>query len=421
MKRHLLISLLILVMSIFMTGLTVAQPPQPPTVPPNPSPTSDSPTPTITPTGSRTITPSPALPSPTASRTPPHQGTFFTLEASPTLRGVFATSTPTFTFPTTDFIPLVATAGRTFITKDNLDQVVLLARIIPPNYDDNYGIVAVDFSFDGRYIAVGDNTGTVHVYDFATLRQGSQEPVFSRQDGTTTMWDVAFHPYLDQLMTCTADNYLTIHDIEGLTLAQVQAGVSAVQCNYNHNGGYIAFAGGEGVIFYVVDDEDGVQLTPLTTNYTQTSIHDVIFNSDASLLYTSGGTGFTMWNTVTGTPVWAVESTNLWSVNPLPNGNIIATGGNGLVALYNNTGAQLATFSGHSMDVIESAYDPTGSLFVTGSWDANVLFWDATGEITSPLHTLNHGDYIVDVGWSRDGAIVASVGNNGYLHLWGIP
>ena len=157
-----------------MTGLSVAQPPKPPTEPPNPSPTSDSPTPTITitPTGSRTITPTQFVPSPT-----------------PTLRSAGATLTPLRppptvipSFPVSDFIPLVATAGRTFITKDNLDQVVLLARIVPPNHDDNYGIVAVDFSFDGRYIAVGDNTGTVHFYDFATLRQGSQEPVFSRQD-----------------------------------------------------------------------------------------------------------------------------------------------------------------------------------------------------------------------------------------------
>ncbi len=34
---------------------------------------------------------------------------------------------------------------------------------------------------------------------------------------------------------------------------------------------------------------------------------------------------------------------------------------------------------------------------------------------------LNHGEYIVDVGWSRDGALIASVGNNGLLIIWGIP
>jgi WD40 repeat protein len=328
---------------------------------------------------------------------------------------------PTNVFPTTDFIPLAPTAGRTFITKANLDQVVLLARIVPPIYETGYGIVAVDFSFDGRYIAVGDNRGWVHFYDFATLRQGSQEPVFSRQDGTSTMWDIAFHPYLDRFVTCTASNELTLSDFEGNVLAQYDVTTAATQCNYSPSADYIVYAGGETVQFFVADESDGVRLYPIERTLPQSSPHDAIFSPDGEYMIVSGGTGFTVWDTETYSSIVTPYENNTWSVNPFPNGNIIATGANGFVALYNIRGRQIATFTGHSMDVIESAYDPTSSLFVTGSWDANVLFWDATGEITRPLHTLDHGEYIVDVGWSRDGAIVASVGNNGYLHLWGIP
>jgi WD40 repeat protein len=331
-------------------------------------------------------------------------------------------ATPTATvddFPTSDVIPLVPTSGRTFITTNNLDQVTLLARIVPTGN----GLVAVDFSPDGRYMAVGDNTGTVIFYDFIRLRNGNHEPVFSRKDGTQSMWDVAFHPYLDRLVTCVAgDNLLTLSDFEGNVLAQIDTGLSATQCNYSPNGDYIAYAGGERVKFFVVRENDGVQIDEIERTYEQSSTHDVIFSPDGTRLFISDGVGFTIrgWSNsfdVIATPY----DNNTWSVNPLPNGNVIATGSNGFVAMYDADGQEITRYNGHTMDVIESAYNPTASLFVTGSWDNEVIFWDATGERVLPLHTLNHGDYIVDVGWSRDGALVASVGNNGHLNLWGIP
>lgn len=386
MKRALLLCTLLLTMSLLATGLSYAQPPKPPT----PTPLQPTPTITITPTGSRTITPTLPI------------------------------ATPTFDdFPTSDVIPLVPTSGRTFITQNNLDQVTLLGRVVPTGN----GLVAVDFSPDGRYIAVGDNAGAVIFYDFMRLRSGNHEPVFSRTDGTQSMWDVAFHPYLDRLITCVAgNNLLTLSDFEGNVLAQVDTGLSATQCNYSPDGNIIAYAGGDTVKFFTVSENDGVRLDELERTFGQSSTHDVIFSPDGTRLFISDGVGFTIWDWGDSFDVIATPyDNNTWSINPLPNGNMIATGSNGFIAMYNADGVQIATFSGHTLDVIESAYNPNATIFATGSWDNYLIFWDATGDRLLPLHSLNHGEYIVDVGWSRDGAIVASVGSNGHLNLWGIP
>jgi WD40 repeat protein len=237
------------------------------------------------------------------------------------------------------------------------------------------------------------------------------------------VWDVAFHPYLDRLITCVAgDNLLILSDFEGHVLAQVDTGLSATQCNYSPDGMYIAYAGGDMVKIFTVSEDDGVQINEMERTFTQLNAHDAIFSPDGMRLFTAGGQNFTIrdWGTTFDTFSSPYDN-NTWSINPLPNGNMIATGGSGFVGLYDVNGMPIATFSGHTMDVIESAYNPDATLFATGSWDNQLIVWDATGENTRPLTSLNHGEFIVDVAWSRDGALIATVGNNGYLILWGLP
>lgn len=404
-QKRLFILLSFILLSL-MVSIASAQPPQP--TPPPPDFTPNPPTP-IAPRATATLTQPP-------------------IEPSPTLRGGGVTPAPTASplitatpdFPVSNFVPLPPTYGRRYITRDNILEVGLLARIIPPNYGDGYGIVAVEFSPDGRYIAVGDNQGTVHLYDLIALRKGTNEPVFSRKDGTSTMWDVAFHPYLDQIATCTASNNITISDFNGTVLQEITAPVAATQCNYSPMGDLFGYSGSNEAYRYFVDAQGSLTLDENVT-YAESNIHDVIFSARGDILYTAGGLGVTAYAMDENNALWDSVDTNVWSVNPLPNGNLLATGSGGLVSLLNSDGIEITRYDGHANDVIESAYSPDGELLVTGSWDNYLLVWDGTGEITSSLTALNHGEFIVDVAWSRDGALIASVGNNGYLMLWGLP
>lgn len=402
-------ALVIILMLSLMVGIASAQPPRPTPPPPNFTP----------------LPPTPIQPRPSVTPSP----TNLPVEPSPTLRGLGITPTPTkqvtFTptpdFPITNFMPLNPIYGRRYITRDNILEVGMLARIVPPNYFEGYGLVAVEFSPDGRYIVIGGNEGIVYLYDFIALRRGETEPLFGLSHSFQTLWDVAFHPYLDQLTTCSADGFITTVDFAGNELARIQAPVAATQCNYSPNGDLFGYSGANEVYLYRVD-AFGNLTQETDTPFTVPSAHDVIFSPTGTLFFTSGGSGITYYDTAGRNSILeGVIGSNIWSVNPLPNGNVIATGSSGLVALLNSDGMEITQFDGHDNDVIESAYNPDAKLFATGSWDNQLLIWDATGETTAPLTSLNHGEYIVDVAWSRDGALIASVGNNGYLILWGLP
>ncbi len=408
MKRH-YIRIIVIILSLFITGLSMAQPPKPPTPPPGGSITPQPPTPMQPITSPTQIAPS-STPSPTAG---------VNISPTPTLRGFSASATPTVTPTPSSSAPnrvfVSPTAGRRFITRANISQVTELARIAPPYQN---GIVGVDFSPDGRYIAVADNRGLIHLYDFIALRTGDSAPVFSGLVGVDVTWDVEFHPYRDQLVGCSGYGRVIVFDFSGAELARLDGTNHITQCNYSRDGELLALAGRGEVRFYRVND--GV-FTEIRSGFGEVGINDVIFSHDDTILYTAGDNRFSAWNIETGDEIWSVDVGNTWSINPLPNGNLITTGSGSRVELYAPDGTLITRFVGHSNDVIENAYNPSAELFVTGSWDNNLRFWDATGETTRILHTLNHGEYIVDVGWSRDGALVASVGNNGLLILWGIP
>jgi len=404
-KKRLFIMLSFVMLSL-MVSIASAQPPQP-----TPPPADFTPEP-----------PTPIAPSPTVTPTQPR------IEATPTLRGgnvnpsptIPVLASPTPDFPTTDFMPLAPTAGRTFITRENLAEVVLLARIVPPNYYDGFGLVGVEFSPDGRYILISGNQGAVHLYDSSALRRGEVEPLFSFTHGSQTVWDVAFHPYLDQFAVCSADGFIAVKYLDGTSLQEISAPTAATQCNYSPKGDLFGYSGGNEAYRYFVD-EYGTLTFDENASYSESSVHDVIFSGRGTILYTSGTNGVTA-HTMDGDSIlWHSVDTNVWSVNPLPNGNLLATGSGGLVVLLNADGEEIIRYDGHANDVIESAYSPDGDILVTGSWDNELLFWDGMGESAEALISLNHGEYIVDVAWSRDGALVASVGNNGHLLLWGIP
>jgi WD40 repeat protein len=326
--------------------------------------------------------------------------------------------TPTRTSTTTERAVFISpVAGRQFITSANLSRVTELARIQPAT-GTGYGIVGVDFSPDGRYIAIADNAGYILLYDFIQLRMGDSAPVFSRWVGGSVAWDVAFHPYRDWVVGCNGDGTLIGVNFSDVQLFMQSVGRQITQCNYSHDGAILAVATGEFVIFYEYSD-GGLRETQ--RSFDEAGINDVIFSHDDTILYTAGDQNITAWDVATGAQLWRQNIGNTWSINPLPNGNLITTGSDSRVEIYNPDGQLLYNYSGHTMDVIENAYSPDARLFVTGSWDNQLLFWDARGETTNPLYRLDHGEYIVDVGWSRDGALIASVGNNGLLIVWGIP
>ncbi len=125
------------------------------------------------------------------------------------------------------------------------------------------------------------------------------------------------------------------------------------------------------------------------------------------------------WTTLLQTDIWTNISDNAMgsavnSVALSPNGNYLAVGlaNNDTVILNPNTGATVATLTGHTAPVTSVAFSPDGTQLATGSSSAtnNIKIWETSGWTNT--QTLTHISSGVNaVAWNPAGTLLASGAN----------
>ena len=105
---------------------------------------------------------------------------------------------------------------------------------------------------------------------------------------------------------------------------------------------------------------------------------------------------------------------------------LAATGVTGLfgkVAIWDltpdkiETGKPVAEITGHRDTLYAVAISPDGKRIATGSYDKQVIIWDA--ETTKPIHTLTqHNGAIYDLAFSPDGSLLASASGDETVKIW---
>ncbi|MGE5659307.1 MAG: S-layer homology domain-containing protein [Actinomycetota bacterium] len=105
------------------------------------------------------------------------------------------------------------------------------------------------------------------------------------------------------------------------------------------------------------------------------------------------------------------------SVAMSPNGQILASGSNREIKLWNvQTGEVLRTLSGHTGNVWSVAFSPDGKSLISGSGDGTAILWDInTGQIR---RILSHSGWVNAVGFSSDGKTAISCSHNKGIKLW---
>ena len=102
---------------------------------------------------------------------------------------------------------------------------------------------------------------------------------------------------------------------------------------------------------------------------------------------------------------------SVYSLTFSPDGRILATGGEGVIKLWDTASREaLRTLEGHNDDVLCLTFSPDGRMLASGGWQDNTLrLWDtASGEALGTLAFPTNNIY--DLAFSPDGSVLAAVG-----------
>ncbi len=103
-----------------------------------------------------------------------------------------------------------------------------------------------------------------------------------------------------------------------------------------------------------------------------------------------------------------------------PSGQFVfATAYDNTIQRWNLASGQVTPLVAHDSWVRALAFHPSGSHLVSGGYDGQVIWWDATGAAPTPIRTLEaHQGWVRGVAFSPDGNLLATCGNDNLVRVW---
>ncbi|MBW3541737.1 MAG: NAD-dependent epimerase/dehydratase family protein, partial [Planctomycetes bacterium] len=240
-------------------------------------------------------------------------------------------------------------------------------------------ITALEFSRDGRYLAVANRRA--RVWDLQ-----SPERALTEVDHADQGREVAFNSRGDRLATATADGRIRVFDIGPQALVELRWSPLAGR-NTDHE--------------------------PL--------VRPVFINSDHGLLAPTDRSTVTWWNTESGSPVESFHLNRVTVVEPCPNGRYVVMGGlsDGQfwdLATRRPVGSRLR----HLNQIRAADFSADGRTLLTVAMDRRARLWSVpSGEPLSPW--LHHTDNVHHGDLSPDGKFIATAQGDGLVRVWQVP
>ena len=269
---------------------------------------------------------------------------------------------------------------------------------------------AVDFSRNGRYMAVASDIG-VWVYEMATSRVLALLPVEDR------VYSVAFSPDGTTLASALDNGKIELWEVKtGArigTLDRQSLWVPPVV--FSSDGAILASGSGDGTVL-LWDVSTRAEVATLEGHTGR--VRSVAFTPDGSTL-ASGSDDETikLWDVSTREEAATLEghTDEVRSVAFSPGGGILASGSwDGTARLWDvSTREEIATLNVHRLGVWSVAFSPDGRTLTTGAL-RTMIQWDVS--IRERVATLNvHGSWISSVAFSPDGSVLVSGATDGMV------
>ncbi len=277
---------------------------------------------------------------------------------------------------------------------------------------------ALDISPDGKYVASGDGSGTIILWDALS---GSKVRTLSGH--TSWVNGLDFSPDGQMLVSGSSDKTVIIWDVSTGRQLKVLSGHTdlVVPVQFSPNGRYVASGSFDNTV-KIWDVQSGSMLRTLSGH--QSSLWGMAFSTDGNLLAT-GDTGdeIILWNTTSWSQVRKMKSgsSSNWVdglVFSTDNKKLFAGGYNNNIVVWDvATGTQLKTLYGHTNHIWSVALSPDGKVLATVSSDRTVKLWDvASGSLIKTLGDAT--DEVFGIAFSTDGTKLAASSDDHFVYMW---
>ncbi len=287
-------------------------------------------------------------------------------------------------------------------------------------YGHSDKVRAIDYSSDGKFIASGDASGAVILWDAAT---GTK--LRTLKGHTSWVNGVAFSPDGSMVASGSSDHNVIVWDVSSGRQVRVLTGHTdlIVPVRFSPNGQFVASGSFDNTV-KIWDAQSGALIKTLTGH--GSSLWGMAFSNDGNLL-ASGDTGgeIFLWNTTTWTQVRKMKSagTSNWVdglVFTQDNKYLYAGGYDNNIAVWEvATGSALKTLYGHTDHVWGVSISPDGKVLASASEDRTVKLWDVgTGQLIKTLSDAK--EPVFSAVFNQDGSKLVASSDDKNVYMWSV-